>query len=218
MFTSKNILKTLVTATVVGAVAFLLMGVAANAETLDSDVCPELNKVESQVDGDLDGIILEAGTLVCIKGGQTKVTVTADGESTLAELLGTGQNVSHYSIIEYPDETTTTTTEVPPSTTTTTEATTTTTPTTTTQPTPTTTSTTTPSDTSTTSTVPPSSTTTTPPPVCDENHPTWDAATGLCELPYTGFDDVLPWFLAGSILGLIGVGLLQVGRMFRNDE
>lgn len=72
--------------------------------------CPVSGKVQSVVDGDLDDIVLAAGTHVCVKGGQTTVLVTADGEDTLAELLGTGQNVSHYTVIQQPTTTTTETT------------------------------------------------------------------------------------------------------------
>lgn len=79
-------------------------------------VCPNEGKVESVVDGDLDNIVLYAGTEVCIKGGQTLVNVIADGTSTLAELLGTGQNVSHYT------EVLSSTTTTIPSTTSSTEA------------------------------------------------------------------------------------------------
>lgn len=99
--------------------------------------CPVEGKVESVVDGDLDNIVLAAGTHVCIKGGQTTMLVTTNGEDTLVELLGTGQNVSHYTIIQQPPTTapTTTTTVAETTTTTVAETTTTTSQTTTTQPT-----------------------------------------------------------------------------------
>lgn len=151
------------------------------------EVCPEEGKVESVIDGDLDGIVLEDGTQVCIKGSTDVVYVTADGVSTLFELLGNGHNVSHYTVLETPETTTTTT--VPEETTTTAPSETTTTTvvetTTTTAPEVTTTV---PEETTTTVT----ETTITSPPT--------DPPT---ELPYTGPEDV---WLAG-----LGAALLAGG-------
>lgn len=94
------------------------------------EVCPNDGKVESVVDGDIDGIVLPAGTEVCIKAGTLVVYVTADGVQTLVELIGNGKNISHYTIITVP----TTTTTVPETTTTQPETTTTIPETTTTEP------------------------------------------------------------------------------------
>lgn len=62
--------------------------------------CPDFNspnKVESQTDGDLDGIVLPAGTKVCVKGSTVATgIVIADGVKTLYEILGIGKNVSYY--------------------------------------------------------------------------------------------------------------------------
>lgn len=91
--------------TILGMLALIVFVMTGTAQ--GADVCPEEGKVESQVDGDLDDIVLDAGTLVCIKAGQDLVEVVADGESTLAELIDNGHNVSHYTVL---DETTTTTT------------------------------------------------------------------------------------------------------------
>jgi hypothetical protein len=190
-----------------------------------SEVCPEEGKVESQSDGDLDGIILPEGTLVCIKGGQTLVEVEADGESTLAELLGTGQNVSHYTILDYStttttlvEETTTTqgdeepTTTLSQTTTTLVDETTTTTvveETTTTQSddgTTTTVAETTTTGGDTTTTVADSTTTTA------ATTTTTDPATPP-ELPFTGIPSIL-WVAAGSTLISTGVFLV---RRFRSS-
>jgi hypothetical protein len=227
-----NVLKRLTVVTLVGVVAFLLIGVAANAEEVTSqgqETCP-ITSFDSETGGwvkvdDLDGF---SYTFTAIPDG-FEVTQNCYKRATIV-VYGTGPTVtspdrfeiSHASFflvpIEVPDDTTTTT-EAPESTTTTTVDTSTTTSTTTEPPTDTTTSTSVPEETTsttvTTTTVPQSSTTTTP--VCDESHPTWDEDSGLCELPFTGFSDVLPWFVAGAILGLIGVGLLQAGRLFRDD-
>jgi hypothetical protein len=169
-----------------------------------ADVCPEEGKVESQVDGELDNIILEEGTLVCIKGGQATVQVVADGNSTLAEMLGTGQNVSHYTIISVPP-TTTTTTSIPKETTTTVRETT----TTTEEGTTTTngeTSTTVPNEEETTSSIPPS-TTTLPSPTEEvvEEEP--------AALPFTGVGGLVP--LSGLALALLASGGLVLRREIR---
>ncbi len=121
----------------------LFMGIMLMPATAlaGQEVCPNEGKVESVVDGDLDGIVLPAGTEVCIKAGTTVVYVVADGVQTLVELIGNGKNISHYTIICTttrcgPTTTTTvpetTTTTVPPTTTTTIPETTTTVPATTT--------------------------------------------------------------------------------------
>ncbi len=108
----------------------------------DQEVCPSEGKVESVVDGDLDGIVLPAGVEVCIKAGTLVVFVVADGVQTLVELIGNGKNISHYTITCTvaarcgPTTTTVppTTTTIPPTTTTVPETTTTVPETTTTQP------------------------------------------------------------------------------------
>ncbi len=89
-----------------------IMLIASPALAGGQEVCPSEGKVESVVDGDLDGIVLDAGTQVCIKAGTTVVYVEADGIQTLAELIGNGKNVSHYTIIFVPETTTTTAPEV----------------------------------------------------------------------------------------------------------
>lgn len=98
--------------------------------------CPEAGKVEATggTQTSINNTVLAAGTHVCIKGGQTTVLVTADGVLTLKQLLGTNQDVSHYTVIQSPP-TTTTTTVAETTTTTVAETTTTTQGTTTTQPT-----------------------------------------------------------------------------------
>ncbi len=160
------------------------------------EVCPSEGKVESVVDGDLDGIVLDAGTQVCIKAGTTVVYVEADGVQTLAELIGNGKNVSHYTIISVP-ETTTTTTAPEVTTTTVPEVTTTTVPETTTTTVPETTTTTTPSA---TTTVPETTTTTVPDP----------GTTVPSELPNTGANTNV-WL--ATALGLLLSGGLLLRRM-----
>ena len=166
-----------------------------------AEVCPEQGKVESVVDGDLDGIVLDAGVEVCIKGGQVLMTVTADGTSTLAELLGTGQNVSHYTVLEVTSSTTSTTV---PSTTTTIVVETTTTSgvtTTTTFPETTTTPSTTPSTEAPTTTV------------LDPTTTTVVATTTVSsveELPFTGAEEWL--FPLGLVLLASGGYLLRRTR------
>jgi uncharacterized membrane protein len=154
-----------VTAATLLMMAWAIFPTAAGAAP--GDDCPSgwTTKVESQSDGDLDNVVLPAGTRFCAKGGTNNTGIlVADGSTTLAVYLGTGQNVSHYVI--YPPTTTTTTTTTP-TTTTTTPTTTTSTPTTTTTTTPTTTTTTpttttTSTPTTTTTTTPTTTTTTTP--------------------------------------------------------
>lgn len=196
---------------VVAFIAGFLLAFAVFASTANAaEVCPEEGKVESIVDGDLDGIVLDAGTEVCIKGGQTLVTVTADGTSTLAELLGTGQNVSHYTILEVPPSTTTTTTSIPETTTTTVTETTTTEPpseSTTTSPTSETT------QPSTTTTEAPSTTSSSPTPTTTEtSEPTTTTPTRPV-LPYTGAESLVGLsLLAAALLGG-GITLLRRDRL-----
>lgn len=164
-----------------------------------ADVCPEDGKVESQTDGDLDDIVLPAGTEVCIKGGQTLVNVTADGTKTLAELLGTGQNVSHYT----PETPSTTTTTQSPTTTTTFGTTTTSEATTTTSPPATSSTSTVPTTTPTSS---PTTTPTTAPPVTTTTPPTET-------LPFTGPAESFGLAaLAGVALSVLGVLVVRSGR------
>jgi hypothetical protein len=205
-----------VAALAAAALAVVLLALPAYG----ADVCPEDGKVESVVDGDLDGIVLEAGTVVCIKGGQALVTRIADGIDTLFLLLGTGQNVSHYTILEEPSATTTTSTTSSTTSTTTAETTTTTSegsttsaPTTTVPSTSTTLPSTTTSE-STTSSVPAgsdstvtsmASSTTPEPPKLGSNDP------GAPVLPFTGFD--ITWaVLIGAVLLGGGVSVVRWAR------
>lgn len=177
-------------------IAIAMVSLAASADAAPAEVCPEEGKVESIVDGDLDDIVLPAGTEVCIFGASIQVNVTADGESTLRDLLGLDKNVSHYTITEEPPSTTTTTqpeetttTTVPPTTTTSVGETTTT-------------------ERSTTTTTPAPSSTTTPEPestITSTSQPS--TSTSMSELPYTGAGSgVLA--LYGAILSLSGLSVL----------
>lgn len=53
-------------------------------------------KIESVVDGDLDNIVLAAGTEACVKGSTDAVSFTADGQTSLVDYLDNGHNVSYY--------------------------------------------------------------------------------------------------------------------------
>jgi hypothetical protein len=205
------------------------------------DDCPSgwTTKVESQIDGDLDDVVLPAGTLFCAKGGTNNTGIlVADGTTTLAEYLGTGQNVSHYVI--YPPTTSTTppgtsttppgTSTTPPGTSTTPPGTTTTTPGTSTTPPGTTT--TTPGGGGgggTTTTTPPASTTpiTTPPIVAPTTvHNTSTTATAEVlpttvrpgKLAFTGIEDVVPIGALALTLMTTGSGLLWAGSRRRRHD
>lgn len=179
-------------------VLILSSGLSLGALGAPAQVCPEDGKVESVVDGDLDNIVLPAGTEVCIFGAATQVNVTADGESTLFELLGLDRNVSHYTITEVPPSTTTsTTTSIPTTTSSTPEST-----TSSTQPT---TSTTMESTTTTETSVP--ATTTVP-----EDPSTTTPSTSPPTLPFTGPGDTKAWAGLGSLLLLGGLTTLAWSR------
>jgi hypothetical protein len=224
----------------VTAATLLMMGWAIfpSAAGAVAEQCPAGGeKVESQVDGDLDDIVLPAGTLFCVKGATDATGIlTADGQTTLFEYLGNDHNVSHYVI--YPPETTTTTvptttTTVPtttttvPTTTTTVPTTTTTVPTTTTTvPTTTTTvpgggggggggTTTVPVTTTTTPTVGPTtvepSTTTKSPIVA----PTTVSPRGTA---FTGVENVVPIGAIALMLMTSGTGLLWAGSRRKRDQ
>ena len=177
-------------------VALLIVFVFGLQAQAAQEVCPN-PKVESQTDGDLNDIVLPAGTLVCVKGATDLVWATADGQQTLFEILGNGHDVSHYHIAEQ----TTTTTTVPDTSTTTVPPVTTTTPPD--QPT-----TTTPGDTTTvpdetSSTTLPDSTTTTDPGGLVPTVPSEPTPTPTL-LPYTGMANA-------TILALIATGLVASG-------
>lgn len=207
-------MKARITGMLVGTLIVILqlIFVAAMAEAAPAEVCPEEGKVESTVDGDLDDIVLDAGTLVCIKGGQDLVTVTADGESTLRELLGNDKNVSHYTVLEEPSPTTTTTTSIPTTTTTTVSPTTT---------VPETTTTTIEDETSSTS-LPDNTTTTTPQEEDTTTTTTVETTTSTVptapsELPYTGASDLMAYTILGILLLSMG-GLTLAAMRGKNDE
>ena len=87
-------------------------------------------KIEAEEDGELDDIVLEAGTVFCVKGSTDQSGILeADGETTLFDYLDNGHSVSYVVIYEVPEDeeppnetTTTTTTTQPPPTTTTTQS------------------------------------------------------------------------------------------------
>lgn len=82
------------------AVVFVLtLTVPTLAKQPEGLHCPDgwTTKVESEVDGDIDSIVLPAGTDACVKGGQSDpIRFTADGETTLGEYLEGKYNVSYY--------------------------------------------------------------------------------------------------------------------------
>lgn len=104
-----------------GLVGLLLLALAAPvAAEPATEFCPNdqgnPGKVESVVSGDLNDVVLDAGTIFCVKAGtRTTGLQVADGEQTLCEVLqenvdppildGSGEtcrDVSHY--IVYGDE------------------------------------------------------------------------------------------------------------------
>lgn len=213
-FTSKHLLPVLAGILLWGILLFLVIGVAANAEELDTqETCP--NTTFTEEDGGwvkVDGL---SGTTYtfdvpdgfevtdnCYKASTTVVYGTGDTvTSTVTNHKGKVQELSHASFflvpIEIPEETTTTTTEPPEETTTTTEP-----PeetTTTTEP-PVTTTTEPPV---TTTTEPPVTTTTEAPPVVPEE-PT---------LPVTGAGEILfAAFIAGIVTTALGITILRMTR------
>lgn len=172
-------------ATLLGMMCFVAVPIASadHGERTEQGNCPIEGKVNAtdETQEAINGLVLEAGTHVCIKGGREAVLVTADGVKTLQQLLGSGKDVSHYTIIQR-----VTTTTVPETTTTTVVDS-----TTTTQPEETTTTT---EQVTTTTVVDTTSTTVAPEPEEPEE---------LEELPFTGID-------IGTVLG-IGFVLIVAG-------
>jgi hypothetical protein len=105
----------------VTAATLLMMAWAVLPASAQAETCPEEGKVEVNPGNQdaINALVLPEGTVVCIKGGETLVTVTADGIKTLQQLLGTGQDVSHYTIITTPSPTPPSPTPPSPTTTTT---------------------------------------------------------------------------------------------------
>lgn len=177
-------------------VGLVVVGFGLVAAGTAAEVCLEEGKVESQVDGDLDDIVLEEGTLVCIKAGNDMVTVEADGESTLAELIDNGHNVSHYTVLE---ETTTTTTLVEETTTTQSDE----------EPTTTLVDETTTTAGDTTTTVDETTTTQGSTTSTGATTTTTDPGEAPEELPFTGISATLLW---GIGVALISTGMFLVRR------
>lgn len=199
----------------IALVALALMAFALALPALADDTpCSEVNgtKTNSVVDGDLNDIVLSAGTSFCVKAGSEKSgTLTADGTTTLQGYVtwtvGNGRtpDVSHYVVYQATTTTTSSTTSTTGSTTTTVGPTTTTLATTTTQAETTTTtvqgtSTTAPTTTAAPTTTQPVTTTTATPTATPE------------ELPHTGIDPAGLVALAG-VLGTSGAYLV---RRFRD--
>jgi hypothetical protein len=85
---------------IVGLMA--LCGDDAHAVT---EHCPDGGtKTEAQGD-ELNDVVLEAGTEACVKGSTDAVSFTADGQTTLAEYLGNGHDVSYYVVYSTPTPT-----------------------------------------------------------------------------------------------------------------
>lgn len=95
-------MKRLVT-TLIAVFAILLIG-ASTPVLAVTEHCPDGGtKIESQVDGDLDNIVLTAGTSFCVKGSTDATGIlVADGETSLFDYLGNGHNVSYYVVYETP--------------------------------------------------------------------------------------------------------------------
>lgn len=223
-WSNENVLRRVTLAVVLGVVAFLLMGYAANAETLDrQETCPntDFDPVTGgwvKVDG-LDGFTY---TFTDIPDG-FEVTENCHKRATIV-VYGTGPTVtspdkfelSHASFFLVPKEVppSSTTSTSPPDTTSTTVPETTTSSSTSTSTIPVTDSSTTtieaPTTTPpTTSSVPPTVTTGTPQEQCSQDHPNWNDDTQSCELPFTGAG-LGWWALAGALLTAAGLGMLAV--------
>lgn len=87
------------------AMALVIFALLFATASANGGLCPDEGsgtKIESQVDGDLDDIVLDAGTLFCVKAGNTNTGVlVADGETRLCDYLDDCRhNVSHYIIYE----------------------------------------------------------------------------------------------------------------------
>jgi hypothetical protein len=186
---------------------------------------PGFTLIEKVETGNLDDVVLPAGTYFCVKAGnQATGILQSDGSTTLFEYGGGEFGVSHYVIYEFEEETTTT-----PTTTTTT------TPTTTTTTTPTTTTTTTPTTTTTTpggggggGTTTVTTTPTTPPTVAPTTIHNTSSATKTAEvlpttvrpgkLAFTGIEDVVPIGALALTLMTTGSGLLWAGSRRRRHD
>lgn len=104
------------TAIVLVTIGILIAAAAALGQATEH--CPDHQGHEGKIEsGDLNGVVLDAGTEFCVKGA-TDATgkLVADGETDLSAYLGNGHDVSYY--VVYGAITTTSTTQ--PSTTTTT--------------------------------------------------------------------------------------------------
>lgn len=175
----------------IAGLALLVLLLTVRVAAAATEHCPDHNGNPGKVEGgQLNDIVLEAGTVFCVKGSTDAVSGTADGTTTLAAYLGNDHDVSYYVVYSRPtppppppEETTTTTTEVPNETTTTVAE---------------ETTTTTAAPTTTVSNDTPS-VTTTPTPV------------ERTELPYTGID---PAFLLGSA-GLLASSGAYLVRKYR---
>jgi hypothetical protein len=78
--------------------AFATVGSAAGA----TEHCPDHNRHPGKVEGgNLNDIVLEAGTNFCVKGS-TEATgiLVADGVTTLFDYLNNGHDVSYYVVYE----------------------------------------------------------------------------------------------------------------------
>jgi hypothetical protein len=94
-------MRTVLGATVAITLLLSVLVLPVLATQPDGLHCPDFNspnKVESVVDGDLDGVVLDEGTLFCVKGGNQDATgyLTADGTTTVGEYLPGKYNVSYY--------------------------------------------------------------------------------------------------------------------------
>lgn len=196
-FTTENVLRRVTIILLIGIAAFILMGVAANAEEIVKveQVCNEGNSGKIDVSGGTTlTITAPEGYLIyeyCVKAGSVKqgngpeyFTVEPPAASVTIS-HSSGKDISHYSAwyVQIPPEETTTTT-VPETTTTT-------------VPEEETTTTTEPPVTTTTE--PPVTTTTEVPPVVPETPVVPDEPV----LPETGME-LIPWAIAGALLASLG--------------
>ncbi len=183
--------KIMATATLVA----LLMSLSLVAGATGTEHCPDHESNPKVETGNLNGIVLDAGTSFCVKGSTDATGIlTANGTTTLFEYLGSDHDVSYYVIYETSPPSTTTTTVSETTTTTVVNTTTTTQPEVTTTTVPETTTTTLPYD-----SIPETTTTVT---VVEEiTHTT---------LPFTGPTTNL------GLVALAGLALIAVGTVLRH--
>jgi LPXTG-motif cell wall-anchored protein len=81
-----------------------VVGAGATPAGAATEHCPDHNGNPGKVEGKSNDVVLPEGTKFCVKGS-TEATgeLIADGETTLFQYLGIGQDVSYYIVYSRPD-------------------------------------------------------------------------------------------------------------------